>query len=249
MISKETLTNVARLNNLKPWQQEKHYIQALILNSISEEPLVFKGGTYLWFFHNLKRFSEDLDFTSNNTLPNNIYSRISKDLELFGIENKTKIITTNETTTSFRISAKGPLNTSEADLCHIYVEISKREKIINKTIPLKLNFTAYELPIRIINGMDLNEVGAEKIRATITRNKARDIYDLWHLINTTKITFNENIINEKLKYYNKKYSKELFIESINKKELFFTKELKSIVLNELPSFNNCTSTILNWINR
>ncbi len=59
------MIEIAKLNRLRPWQQEKHYIQSLILNSLSELPLVFKGGTYLWFFHGLKRFSEDLDFTYN----------------------------------------------------------------------------------------------------------------------------------------------------------------------------------------
>lgn len=34
-----------------------------MLNALYDEQLVFKGGTYLWLFHGLPRFSEDLDFT------------------------------------------------------------------------------------------------------------------------------------------------------------------------------------------
>ncbi len=38
MIDKETLIKLAKLNNLRPWQQEKHYIQSLILVALSEHP-------------------------------------------------------------------------------------------------------------------------------------------------------------------------------------------------------------------
>lgn len=82
-------------------------VQYLALNGIAEEPLVFKGGTYLWFAHGLDRFSEDLDFTASEPLPSNIAEKVSTNLGLFGVENQIKHITNNETTLSFRISAKG----------------------------------------------------------------------------------------------------------------------------------------------
>jgi len=66
MIDKETLIRVSKFTGMKPFQQEKNYIQLLILKSvysICSRELVFKGGTALTFFYNLNRFSEDLDFT------------------------------------------------------------------------------------------------------------------------------------------------------------------------------------------
>ena len=86
------MIEIAKLNRLRPWQQEKHYIQSLILNSLSELPLVFKGGTYLWFFHGLKRFSEDLDFTASEELHDRIPEMVSRALALFGIMNEFKKI-------------------------------------------------------------------------------------------------------------------------------------------------------------
>ena len=64
MILKEDLIRLAKLNRLKAFQQEKHYIQTLVLRSIyaATNDLTFKGGTSLWFFYGLNRFSEDLDF-------------------------------------------------------------------------------------------------------------------------------------------------------------------------------------------
>ena len=124
---------------MTPWQQEKHYVQALALNAISELPLVFRGGTYLWFFHGLGLFSEDLDFTASEALRKGIPEKTSESLELFGVENALKKITDDEKTLSFRISAKGPLNTEAKDMCVVYVEISRREPVIEKRISLKFD--------------------------------------------------------------------------------------------------------------
>lgn len=247
MIDKNLLIELARLNNLRPWQQEKHYIQSLILVTLSDEPLVFKGGTYLWLFYGLKRFSEDLDFTSISALSSDLPLRVSKSIGLFGVENKMKIINNNERTLSFRISAKGPLNTSDIDLCHVYVEVSKREQVINKTLPLKFDNPAYQLPVKIINGMSLNEVAAEKVRAVMTRDKARDLHDLFYLIKNKGVIFNKELIDKKLNYYNMTFSPSEFIKSIKKKEKVFNKELNSLVLDSMPSFNNCFTIIKNWI--
>lgn len=247
MIDKSTLLDFSRINNLRNWQQEKHYIQSVILTLLSEEPLVFKGGTYLWFFHGLKRFSEDLDFTANGSIPKELASKVSKDLKLLGIENDVKVVTNTDKTLSFRISAKGPLNTSDIDLCHVYVEISKREEVIKKTIPLKLDFSVYQIPTKIIQGMDLDEVTTEKARAILTRDKPRDLYDLWYLIVNKKVKFDLITINQKLGYCNKKYSKNAFIKAVKNKKKYFEKELKPLVFDELPSFNECSKTVIKWI--
>lgn len=247
MIDRKTLQEIAKLNNLKPWQQEKHYIQSLILTIVSEQPVVFKGGTYLWFFHGLKRFSEDLDFTASEKLSEKLPENVSKSLELFGIENENKTITDDETTLSFRISAKGPLNTTERDQCRVYVEISQREKILEKTMPLKLDLPAYQLPIKNLAGMNLQEVSAEKVRAVMTREKARDVYDLYHLIQNKKAKFKKELIEKKLEYYSKGFSEKEFLQEAKSKKKYYAKELKNIVFEELPKFAKIQKTIKNWV--
>jgi hypothetical protein len=247
MLDKKTLLELSKINGLKPWQQEKHYIQALILTIVSEQPVVFKGGTYLWFFHGLRRFSEDLDFTASEKLSKNLSETVSKGLELFGAENQSKIITDNETTLSFRISAKGPLNTGQKDLCRVYVEISQREKILEKTLPLRLDMPAYQLPIKNLAGMSLQEASAEKVRAIITREKARDIYDLQYLIQNKKAKFGKKLIEEKLSYYSKSFSEKEFLKKINSKKEYYSKELRNLVFEELPAFKKAQKTIKDWI--
>ena len=249
MINKNELIEIAKLMSMKPWQQEKHYIQYLALNSIAEEPLVFKGGTYLWFTQGLDRFSEDLDFTASEPLSHDVADRVSRSLALFGVENKIKPITNNETALSFRISAKGPLNTAKIDECIVYVEISKRERILRKTLPVKLDYPSYSSPIKTIAGMALDEVGAEKIRAIFTREKARDVYDLQYLITKRKIKFDEDLINSKLEYYKMKFSPALFLKSVSDHQGYYNRELKSLVFGELPKFDEIKDTILYWIKK
>jgi hypothetical protein len=245
MIERDDLISFAKLNNLRPHQQEKHYIQALVLASLADEPVVFKGGTYLWFFHGLERFSEDLDFTITGTT-SDILQKISGSLRLMGVENATKLINDDARSVSYRISAKGPLNTSDIDLCHVYVEISKREKVMLPPIPLKFDIPAYGVPVKLFSGMALEEVGAEKIRAIITRNKARDVFDLAFLIGKKQIRFNQHLVNEKLAYYGVEFSAALFYDKLREKKTLWGPELKSLISQQLADFNSTYEMIRNW---
>jgi len=247
LIEKKELLEIAKLKGLKAWQQEKHYIQALILETLAEQPLVFKGGTYLWFFHGLQRFSEDLDFTEKEELSKNLPETVSKYLELYGIENSVKTIADSETTLSFRISAKGPLNTAQIDECRVYVEISRRGRIEEKTLPLKLDFPEYGLPTKRSIGLSLDEVGAEKVRDILTRQKARDLYDLYYLIEKKGVSFNQKLVNKKLAYYDKKFSRKEFLEKARQKQEYYKKELKNLVFDELSEFNKAIQTLQKWV--
>jgi len=208
--------------------------------------LVFKGGTYLWFFHNLNRFSEDLDFTAIGKLTN-IVEKVSEGLELFGIENTCEIIKNTKYSLSFRVKAFGPLTTSEKDMVFIYCEISKRENILNEPLTLKLDFPQYNLPIKIIKGMELNEVGSEKIRAIITRRKARDVFDLCYLIKRKNILFEKSMVDKKLSYYKLKFSTELLENALDTIAPYYTKELKPFVFGGVPEFDECKKEIMKWV--
>lgn len=246
MIDRDTLVRIASLNGMRPYQQEKHYVQGIMLVSLSAYPLVFKGGTYLWFFHGLNRFSEDLDFTATGQMPEDLDRRVSSDMRLFGLENRLKRIAADERSFSFRLSAKGPLNTSDIDLCHVYAEISRRESVIRKPVSLKLDFPAYGIPIKMVSGMALDEVAAEKVRAIVTRNKARDVFDLSFLIQKG-VLFDAKLADEKLKYYGKTFSSGDFMRAVEARKPSWAKELDSLVLGELPSFSDARKMIAEWV--
>jgi predicted nucleotidyltransferase component of viral defense system len=242
MLTKEELIEIASFNNLKPWQQEKHYIQSLALIALAGESLAFKGGTYLWFFHGLNRFSEDLDFTAKENINDKkIIGKVSRFLEQNGVENDYKILTNNENGFSFRISAVGPLCTNYKNRTFLYIEISTREKLLEKPVAFTLN-TVYKLPVKIISGMDLKELASEKVRAIMTRNKARDIYDSWFLAKKG-IKPSKKMVEEKLVFYKKKFNCDLFHKNLKEKKVFYSKELKPMVFEALPSFEEAKKII------
>ncbi|MDD5317840.1 MAG: nucleotidyl transferase AbiEii/AbiGii toxin family protein [Candidatus ainarchaeum sp.] len=249
MINRNKLAELAKLYNLRPWQQEKHYIQTLILASLAERPLVFKGGTYLWFFHGLNRFSEDLDFTATGPFPKSFAQGVSASLALFGVENTLKPISDDDRSLSFRISAKGPLNSGPRDLCHVYVEISRRERVLSPTVSITLSPDPYGTPAKILRGMSLEEVAAEKVRAILTRRKARDAFDLAYLIGRKRAAFNPEIIREKLEWYKLPFSTAALSSSLKITGKQWKKELGPIVFGKLPEFSECADQILSWAGR
>ncbi|MEW6171431.1 MAG: nucleotidyl transferase AbiEii/AbiGii toxin family protein, partial [Candidatus Omnitrophota bacterium] len=73
----------------------REYLQILILKELSKsesgKKLYFTGGTYLRLVHNLKRFSEDLDFNTNaitETEFEQLLERTGEALGKAGIETK-----------------------------------------------------------------------------------------------------------------------------------------------------------------
>jgi len=249
MIDAETLQKIAKLNNLRPWQQEKHYMQSLILVALSEHSLLFKGGTYLWFFYGLPRFSEDLDFTCSEEVSPDLPERVSESLRLFGVENTIKREKPMPQAFSFRISAKGPLNTGEIDLCYVYVEISRQETPIKPPTPFTFSQVQYSLPSKLVSGMALDEVAAEKVRAIMTRDKARDLYDLSFLIKNKGVKFNEEMVNAKLNHYDLKFSQKAFEGKLKEKKDFWKGELKPLVFGVLPTFEEAEKIVKTWVKK
>ncbi|MBU0591233.1 nucleotidyl transferase AbiEii/AbiGii toxin family protein [Candidatus Micrarchaeota archaeon] len=248
MIGNEELTNIARMGGMLPHQQEKHYVQTIVLKSLFSNysnKLIFKGGTSLWFFHGLRRFSEDLDFTAKIDEINtkNITTQVNNDLALMGLENGITI-SEMKNSLSFRVGAKGPLFQGErGSSCFVSVDISFREKVI---LPYETH--EYDPPYTEIGPfsvvtMDLKEISAEKIRAIMTREKARDVYDLFFLFRKGQIP-DLVLINEKLSYYEKKFNYKEFEKELKKKKDIWDNELSSLIFGKYSAFKEVSDEIL-----
>jgi predicted nucleotidyltransferase component of viral defense system len=90
---------------------------------------------------------------------------------------------------------------------------------------------------------------AEKIRAILTRNKGRDIYDLWFLV-SQGISLNENLILEKLKYYKiDDFDKLALIEKIkNFGKNQFVLELRPFVpINQRDALGDFYDYVVNYL--
>ena len=239
MITKQELFDLARFNHFKPHQQEKHYMQTIILNSIYStvvDELVFKGGTCLLFFYGLNRFSEDLDFTMIKEFnTEKMISNIKNDLENLGITCKISKSRENKTSLSFKIAAQGPLFNKEIETCVVKIDISKREEVYGSNIKeCKTNYK--EIVGFTLNVMSEKEILAEKVRALITRNQARDLFDLFYLCSKA-VDIDLDLINNKLAYYHKSFNKKDFEKAVQEKKSIWLSELSPFVMGEIPNFN------------
>ena len=160
----------------------KHrYYMLQILLAIFRHPklsslLAFKGGTSLLFFHNLSRFSTDLDFNLlDPTKTEYVYNEIRKILLKYG--------TIDDEPMKFY----GPI---------LVLNYEKGERMLKVEISNREYPNHYE--IRSILGTDIKvmtlpDMFAHKLCALGERVTPRDIYDVWFFLkNRTEI--NEEIV-------------------------------------------------------
>lgn len=244
MLDDKEIASLAKVRRIRPWQEEKRYLQALVLYSLSRSPPVLKGGTYLWFFYGLNRFSEDLDFTATGSVNRQLVDDVSETLLLFGVRNDVRMLKDDRYVLSFRVDARGPHHRSEKDVSHTNVEISRRDRVMLPPLVVRLDEPRYGLPLVFLRGMDLREVVSEKIKALLTRTTARDLYDLWHVMVRLGSELDPKLVRKKMDFYGRKYDQKEFIRRISMMRGSWEKELSPIVLAELPSFDEAREGIL-----
>src|SRR3989344_6778008 len=95
MITLDELKKIARMKGIsKLGYEEKDYLLDVALFSLSKNTkneLVFKGGTCLYKFYKINRFSEDIDFSAVKDIDlDALIRKIIIDMSLFGIESAIK---------------------------------------------------------------------------------------------------------------------------------------------------------------
>ncbi len=222
MITKEQLRYFSKLKKINEYVVLREYLQLWFLSELYKEKfsedLFFKGGTALHIIFGMDRFSEDLDFSVVNLKPESFEKYINKFFKnLSQIENVS--FKEKRSLTGKRIVLIFNESLVEGKV-FINLDFSFREKVVDG----KASIVKTDYPIiftSFVNHLSPEEILAEKIRALLTREKGRDLYDIWFLLNQgTKL--NGEIIKEKLKYYKLKehdLSKILDkIEKFNKKD-------------------------------
>ena len=232
MILKEDLKNISKFLNLSLFQTQVIYYQSIVLQTLSKYSLAFKGGTALWFCYGLSRFSEDLDFTLTGDLKiNKLLKEIIRDLTYFGASAEIKKIFNKNESLTFRIDIDGLLYSGKLESkVYLNVDISKRENAILELNSCRINLEYFKIPEFFVRTLSLEEIFAEKIRAIYTREKGRDLYDLYFLINK-KVKFKESLVNEKLSFYNVKFNKNNFLSKIKNAKKYYEKDIKSLTNN------------------
>lgn len=246
MLSERQIEEVSRtLTEGNRGHAEKLYLQDIMLSTISREvvdELVFKGGTALLKFYQLDRFSEDLDFTKNGEIDlEKLMGKVERDLENFGAEVQEKKIEESERSFKARLGIKGPLYSGERrSLSFIRIEINKKSSVekvdTQRYTPRFQNITAFELPV-----LTQDEILAEKIRAIRTREKSRDLYDIYHLLQKG-VEIDVDLVNIKLDYYDLSHDIESTLESARELEKNW-ETVSTLAYSKPPEFSEALETL------
>ncbi|WP_409029322.1 nucleotidyl transferase AbiEii/AbiGii toxin family protein [Gracilimonas sediminicola] len=201
MILPAEIQQKARDAGVRDTQMEKDYILSWILQGVSNhdhlsEALVFKGGTVLKkvYFEDY-RFSEDLDFTLNDSELTNeqIFEWFQEVFEYVREEANIplELIDNNEHEDggiNFYISYIGPLG-GRGNQKSVKVDISRSELLCfdsetRPAIGLYSDQDDFELQC-----YSLDEVLIEKMRSVMQRMQPRDFYDIWYLLEVEQMDF------------------------------------------------------------
>lgn len=237
MLTRKQIEKIALKNRVTLFTQERDYIQAAYLSLLYSKTMsfVFKGGTCLRMAYGSPRYSEYLDF--NSALDENeAYSALetaAKELEYFGIRAELRNKRMSRSGFGFTLSYRGPLYEGR-DITKglVRIDVSLRgESVSEDRIAVRTEYD--DVKTFIISAASLDHIFAEKVRALLVRGKARDLFDLWFLMEKG-VKPDLVLINSKLSLYDKTYSQEEMNKRIAELEKSWTKDLKPLLGAVVP---------------
>ncbi len=225
MITKDQINDLSKTFQIDEYSIFREYLQLVFLSYLYQEKesskVIFKGGTALRLLFGSPRFSEDLDFSTNckdsqiAKLLKKVIEKISKEIP----DIKLNPLYKGKEGIRFRMSFK---NAEFKYPFSIRLDFHQ-QKIIKNIVVSTL---ATQFPIIIfpqVFHLSGEGILTEKFKALETRNKGRDIFDIWFLL-SKRIHTNgmKNKIIKNLK---------LFPQSLLEKDLgkFLPKSQKQII--------------------
>jgi predicted nucleotidyltransferase component of viral defense system len=232
-------------------QVEKDYIQHIVLGGLSRKVagmLVFKGGTALQKTGVVRRFSEDLDFTARGDPGLGVIARAAKGaVENYNYHAETDTIVDRDMTSGFRLKLQGPLYARGKGQCSVRIEISKRETVLLKPRRTELAPPYADVLPYILDVMMEEEILAEKLRALSTRQKARDLYDVFMLLKKG-VNVDTALAQRKLDYYGLKLDVPALLDKVEVLKTGWERELGGI-LEDVPQFKQVLASVKRAIGR
>lgn len=228
------------------YQKEKDYLQHIVLSRTFSRTglgLTFKGGTALQKCLGLNRFSEDLDFTASENFSREKLERGLKEVDRFYPSSFTK--SENDISLSYKLKIEGPLFHGQLSTQTIRIDISLREKVLLSPINRMITPLYSDLQPYMVAFMDPSEIMSEKIRALMTRTKARDLYDMYFLI-LKSVRLDLELISRKLEFYSMKFDKNTLNERVGRLRPEWEKEIPGLV-RDAPNFDLVISTLTKFV--
>jgi len=91
-----------------------------------------------------------------------------------------------------------------------------------------------------------DEVAAEKVRAIMSRDKARDLYDLAFLVRGKGVRFDRGMVDAKLKHCGMAFEPGALADRLGTKEALWKPELKPLIFGGLMGYRGAVSVVLRW---
>ena len=235
----DELADIASVRGLSLRNVERDYLLDVCLHAVSRyrRALVFKGGTALYKFHGLDRFSEDLDFVlSRRRLDlEDVRDRVVRSCDLLGIGHVQGRFDRYRNELNMDLHFRGPLYDGRKEsLTRVAFNVSLREA------PQEVGPRFYSSPYREVPAFEMyvmsaSEMMAEKVRAVMMRDKPRDVYDLWFLARKG-IVLDVKLVKRKLRSHDLEFDLGVITEAAEKKEGMWEQDLGSLVMGRLPDF-------------
>jgi predicted nucleotidyltransferase component of viral defense system len=143
---------------------------------------------------------------------------------------------------NIRFTVRGPLyDGSRGSMSRVTLNFSKRER--PTSVHDMLLVASYpEIPSFELSVLGIEEIAAEKIRGIMTREKPRDVYDLWFMVKRgTKVDI--SVVDKKLKIYGLKFHPRTFCEKMYAKRNMWTRDLKGLIIGTLPEFDDVAAEL------
>ena len=203
MLDQSQLTELTKKYQTNSTVVLREYIQLLFLETLysikGSENFIFKGGTAVHLIYGAPRFSEDLDFTviCSESMADTLLQKLFLKLSTIGdftfkkrdsISGLRYLMTMRLTLVTFTVFMNLDFSFRELTLSH-------EKNILHTDFPITTN--------SLVHHMSKDEIVSEKIWAILTRDKGRDIYDLWYLLRNGAV-INPTWVKEKFAYYGDK---------------------------------------------
>ena len=180
MLTNQQIKTLATKFQTTEYNIAQEYCQHIFLSVFYSQPLsnqvFFKGGTALRIVFDSPRFSEDLDFSSNLSI-HQLQKLLKETLKkMQGFNLKTNLLESKSTSGGFlAIFSCDFLDFS----IQLQMEVSKRNKsqLTGEIFTINSDF----IPAYTLFDLQTKKLIAEKIEATLSRQKPRDFFDIYFL--------------------------------------------------------------------
>lgn len=193
MISNDALRDLAHKYQTTELNVRREYIQHLFLSYFYQQPhtdkIYFKGGTALRILYDSPRFSEDLDFSSSLTNIHPIEQAVLETLTEIERENIRPELNESKRTSGGYLAII--TFQMEANTVSLQLDVSLREGR-KKGEPVTV--ASSYIPAFTVVALEREQLVQEKINALLSRQKARDFYDLYFILRANLLPAKERTV-------------------------------------------------------